>query len=107
MDFDLLQKLIIIATFNSMLTCAFIQETKAMFKSSKWIKLYSFVINMVIGTAFCLSFTDITLLLSLWVGFISFIGADAIYKAFEGKLKSFKDLVPTKEDVVVIPRGEE
>lgn len=107
MDFDLLQKLIIIATFNSMFTCAFIQETKAMFKSSKWIKPYSFVVNMVIGTVFCLSFTDVTLLLSPWVGFISFIGADAIYKTFEGKLKSFKDLVPTKEDVVVIPRGDE
>lgn len=106
MDFDLLQKLIIIATFNSILTCAFIQETKAMFKSSKWIKLYSFVINMAVGIVFCLSFTDISLSLSPWVGFISFIGADAIYNAFEGKLKSFRDLIPTKEEVIDIPRGD-
>lgn len=103
MNFDLLQKLIIIATFNSMITCAFIQETKTMFKSSKWIKHYSFAVNMILGILFCLSFTDVSLILSPWVGLISFIGADAIYKAFEGKLKSFKDLVP-KEEIEEIER---
>lgn len=106
MNFDLLQKLVIIATFNSIITCAFIQETKSIFKSSKWIKPYSFIVNMTIGILFCLSFTDVNLLLSLWVGLISFIGADTIYKAFEGKLKSFKDLVPQKEEIEVIERND-
>lgn len=106
MNINLLQEILIIAIFNSVITCAFIQETKEMFKTSKWIKPYSMVVNMIVGVLFSISFTSLNLPLSLWVGLISFVGADAIYKTFEGKLKSFKDLVPEKEDTIVIPRGD-
>ena len=47
---------------------------------------------------FTLSFTNYTLVESLWVGLFSFIGADSLYKAFEDKLfKSFNKINEVKE----------
>ena len=106
-DIDLLQELLIIAAAVSVVTLAFIQETKGMFKKSKWIKPYSFVVNVSLSILFCLSFTEVSIVNSLWVGLFSFLGADTLYKSLEGKLASFKDIVNKKEDVVVIPRGDE
>lgn len=105
MNVDLIKELFINAISLSVITCALIQETKGMFKSNKWIKPYSFIINMILGILFCLSFTEVGLLLSLWVGLFAFIGADSLYKAFEGKLKPFSELIGKK--VEVISRGDE
>lgn len=105
MDYELLKQLLVIAIAVSVITCAFIQKTKGMFKSSKVISIYSFIVNMVFGVVYCLSFTEIPLLTSLWVGLFSFVGADTLYKTFEGKLKSYSDIIK-KDEVVVIQRGD-
>ena len=55
----------------------------------------------------CLTFTEVSVVNSLWVGLFSFLGADTLYKSLEGKLASFKDIVNKREEVVVIPRGDE
>ena len=48
---------------------------------------------MVLGTLFSLTFSKVNIYHSLWVGLISFIDADSIYKLFEGKIfKKFSDL---------------
>lgn len=107
LDITLLQELLITAIAVSVFTVAFIQKTKGVFKNSKWINLYSLVVNMVFGVIFCMSFTEATIVNSLWVGLFSYIGADTLYKSLEGKLASFKDIVGKKEEVVVIPRGDE
>lgn len=104
MDFDLIKQLLIIAMAVSVIACAFIQKTKGMFKSSKLIAVYGFVVNMILGLTFCLSFTDIKIYEGLWVGLFSFIGADTLYKSLEGKLTSHKDIV--KEEIEEIPRGD-
>ena len=104
MDLELLKQLLVIALAVSVITCAFIQKTKGMFKSSKVISVYSFIVNMVFGVVYCLSFTEISALLSLWVGVFSFVGADTLYKSLEGKLKPYTDIV--KKDVTVIQRGD-
>ena len=53
---------------------------------------------MSFGMLFTLSFTNNTLVESLWVGLFSFIGADSLYKAFEDKLfKSFNKINEVKE----------
>ena len=103
MDWELLLQLLLIAGVESTITCFVIQETKGWFKSSKWIKLYSLFVNMVLCVPFCLTFTSINALMSLWVGLFSFVGADELYKSLEGKVKSWKDLVP-QEKIEIIER---
>ena len=62
------------------------------FKNSKYIQAFSLTLNIIIGILFCNTFTKVTFPNSLWVGFLSFIGADSIYKKFEGKLSSHSEL---------------
>lgn len=108
LNIDLLQQLLIDAVALGVVTCAFIQKTKSIFKSSKWIGLYGFLVNMVFGFVFCVSFTNVTILNSLWVGIFSFIGADTLYKTLEGKLKPYSEIITKqKEETKVIPRGDE
>lgn len=103
MNINLLQSLLIIAMANSVITCAFIQKTKGMFKKSSLIALYSFFVNVLIGIAFCITFTDISVVNSLWVGIFSYIGADTLYKTLEGKLKPYSEITK-KEEIKVIER---
>ena len=105
MNIELLQKLLIAAMTSSVIACAFIQKTKGMFKSSKWVAVYSFIINIIIGIAYCLTFTEISLINSAWVGVFSYLGADTLYKALEGKLKPYSELIP-KEEAEEIERDE-
>ena len=105
MDIDLLTEILIIAMTNSTITCAFIQKTKAKI-SKKWLISYTLVVNMVFGAFFTLTFTNSSILHGIWVGVFSFIGADVLYQSLEGKIKSYSDLVPKKEEVVEIPRGD-
>lgn len=104
LNITLIQELLIIAIALSVITCAFIQKTKGIFKKSKWINLYSLVVNMVLGVLFCVSFTKTSIINSLWVGLFSYIGADTLYKTLEGKLKPYSELVEKK--IEVIPRGD-
>ncbi len=86
------------------ISCAFVQKTKAYFKTSKYLLLYSFVVNIILSVIFCMSFTDIKFPTSLWIGFFSFIGADTIYKALEGTLASHSKLINSisipKENII-------
>lgn len=103
-DNELLMQLIVIAIELSVITTAFIQKTKGVFKTSKYITLYGFIVNVISAVLFCKSFTEASVIQSLWVGLFGFVGADTIYKTLEGKLKSFGDIVDEK--VITIDRGE-
>ena len=96
LNLDYLQQLLVIAIALSAITCSVIQKTKSCFKTSKYLCIYSFIINMLVGIIFCYTFTNIKLPTSLWIGFFSFIGADTIYKSLEGKLASHTDLISRK-----------
>lgn len=98
---EYLKQLLITAMALSVITCAFIQKTKCHFKGSKYLTLYSFLVNMLVGIIFCMTFTDISFPTSLWIGLFSFLGADTLYKSLEGKLSSYKDIVSKKK--VTIP----
>ena len=93
---EYLQEFLIIGIALSTITCALVQKTKIIFTNSKYIVFYSLFINLVVGIVFCLTFTDITLPTSLWIGFFSFIGADSIYKTLEGKISSYSDILNRK-----------
>ena len=93
---EYLQEFLIIGIALSTITCALVQKTKIIFTNSKYIVFYSLFINLIIGVIFCLTFTDITLPTSLWIGFFAFIGADSIYKTLEGKISSYSDIINRK-----------
>ena len=93
---EYLQEFLIIGIALSTITCALVQKTKIIFTNSKYIVFYSLFINLAVGIVFCLTFTDITLPTSLWIGFFSFIGADSIYKTLEGKISSYSDILNRK-----------
>lgn len=99
MNIDLLTTLLVIAMTSSTITCAFIQKTKAKI-GKNWLMLYGLVVNMILGILFTLTFTDSSIYEGAWVGLFSFIGADTLYKALEGKLKSYSDLIPNKVKVI-------
>ena len=103
MDLELIKQVLIIAVSSSIISTSLTQKIKEgfKFKKSKTIVLVSFVVSMIIGVFFSLSFTGLSLVNSLWVGLVSFIGADMIYKAFEDKIfKSFSNLENRKKIVV-------
>ncbi len=93
---ELLQQLLIISMALSTITCAIIQKTKKLFKSTKYLCFYSFLLNILVSIVFCQSFTNLEFPLNLWVGLFSFLGADTIYKSLEGTLAPYKELVSTK-----------
>lgn len=98
MNIDLIKEVLIVAVSSSIISTALVQKIKEgfNFKKSTKIIIVSFILSMIIGSLFSLSFTELSLVNSLWVGLISFIGADAIYKAFEDKIfKSYKALDKT------------
>lgn len=101
-DLDLIEQMLIVAMTLSTFTCAFIQKTKAKFKSSDCLCFYSFFLNIGFGILFCYRFSSITFPDSLWVGLFSFLGADSIYKSLEGKLASHKEI--TKKNIIEVPK---
>lgn len=99
---DLLQQLLVISIALSTITCTLVQKTKILFKNSKYISLYSFIINMIIGLIFSYTFTEIRFPNNLWIGFFSFLGADSIYKSLEGTISSYSELIRNKK--IEIPK---
>lgn len=106
MNIDLLKELFVIAIVLSVITMAFIQKTKGIFKTSKFIELYSAIVNIIFAIVFCISFTEVSIINSLWVGLFSFLGADTLYKTLEGKLASFTDIMNQKEEIIEIKRDD-
>ena len=98
MNIDLIKEVLMVAVSSSIISTALVQKIKEgfNFKKSTKIIIVSFILSMIIGSLFSLSFTELSIVNSLWVGLISFIGADTIYKAFEDKIfKSYKALDKT------------
>lgn len=95
-DIELLLNVLWIAMICQ--TIAIITTQK--FKSLKTVKkswqviMFSLILNIVLSVCFSLTYTNLSLIYSLWVGFFSFIGADTLYKSLEEKklLKSLTDV---------------
>ena len=89
---EYLQELLLVSITLSTITCTFIQKTKVLFKTSKYLMIYSLFINIIFSILFSYSFTTILFPTSLWIGLFSFLGADSIYKTLEGKIPSHKEI---------------
>ena len=86
LDYELLKSVLIVSIASSIVSTSLIQRIKEATLSTKYISIYGFLLSMLIGISFTLTFSDLNILDSLWVGLISFIGADGIYKLFEDKI---------------------
>lgn len=103
LNLDLIKNVLIVAMASSVITTAFVQKIKEAFKfkKSSHVVIVSFFVSMTIGTLFALSYADINLNYSLWAGFVSFLGADTIYKMFEDKIfKPFSKIVEESKTIV-------
>ena len=101
LNLDLIKEVLMVAMASSVITTSLVQKIKESFtfKKSNRLVIVSFIVSMIVGTLFALSFSDSNLIEALWVGLVSFIGADALYKAFEDKIfKSFSDIVDNNND---------
>lgn len=102
-ELELIKNLLTIAMASSVITTASVQKIKeaVTFKKSSRLVIVSFVVSMIFGTLFAVTFANVEIAEALWVGFFSFIGADAIYKMFEDKIfKSFAEIVENNKVVV-------
>lgn len=103
LDFNLIKLVLISALASSIITTACVQKVKENMKSKKYLTLISFVVSMTIGTLFSYCFSDLSIVNNLWAGFITFLGADLIYKSFEDKIfKPFSKM----QEVVEIPKSQ-
>jgi hypothetical protein len=74
------------------------------FKKSNYLVIVSFFVSMTLGFLFSLSFSDVGVINSIWVGLFSFLEADMLYKMFEDKIfKPFSQI--NNEKVVEIPKN--
>ena len=99
MKIELLKELLIIAIASGVIMTMFIQKIKETFNiNGGMVIIVSFILNMIIGSLFAISFSNANLINAIWVGFFSFVGADTIYKTLEDKVfKSIKKIEKEEE----------
>lgn len=103
MNLDLIKDILIVSMASSIISTATIQKVKERITNKDIIFISSLLISLILGTLFSLSFTELTIINSIWVGLITWIGADAIYKTFEDKIfKSFSNM----NSVIKIERSD-
>ena len=104
MDLELIKQILIVSIAASIDSTATIQKIKEQLKSKKWLFFSGLISSVIIGITFALSFTELSFINSIWVGLITWLGADAIYKSFEDKIfKRFNDI----EHVTEIKRDDQ
>ena len=98
MDLDLIKQILVVAMASSIVSTATIQKVKGALKNKTLLYVLALVISFAIGTLFALSFSNLDIKNALWVGLITWVGADAIYQAFEDKIfTSFSDMNSNNE----------
>lgn len=103
MELEIIKQILIVSIAASIVSTATIQKIKEQLKSKKWLFFVSLISSIEIGIAFALSFTELSLINSIWVGLITWLGADAIYKSFEDKIfKKYSDI----ENIIEIKRDD-
>lgn len=90
---ELIKSVLVVALSSSVVSSAIIQKVKECLNSKKHLCGLGFIISMIIGTFFALTFSTCNIIEALWVGIISWVGAGTIYQTFEDKIfKSFSSL---------------
>ena len=77
---------LMVAMSAGIIVTTFVQKLKSILPSKRHIVPITIISSLLIGILFSLSFSNLNIYDSLWVGLITFIGADTIYKLFEDKI---------------------
>lgn len=101
MDLELLAQILSVAVASGVIctqATQFIKESGLTNKIA--LRIVSAIFSFSIGFLFGHSFTNLTMEYCLWVAGLSVIGAEAIYKSFEGKfgLKPLSEITSTKKE---------
>jgi len=88
MNIDLLKTVCVVAIASSIITTSTVQMIKSGVKvsNSKMFVWLSLGISLTIGTFFAKCFSSLSWLNCLWSGFITWLGAEAIYHSLEEKI---------------------
>ncbi len=84
MNVDLFMSIITSSITSGFIATQAIQFLKTKFNVTN--NLIYAIIEFFVGFLFALSFTNLGIINSLWCGFISIIGAEALYNSLKGKL---------------------
>ena len=114
MDLELLAQILGVAVASGIICTQATQFIKELGLMNKCIfRVASIIFSFGMGYCFAYSFTNLTIEYRLWIAVLSIIGAEAIYKSFEGKfgLKPLSEITSTKkeeneevEEEIEIPR---
>ena len=86
MNLELLAQILAVAVASGIICTQATQFIKELGLMNKCIfRVASIIFSFGIGYCFAYSFTNLTIEYRLWIAVLSIIGAEAIYKSFEGK----------------------
>ena len=108
MNIDLLKTVCVVAIAGSIITTPTVQMIKSgvKVKNSKVFVWVSLFISLTLGTGFAKCFSELSWTYCLWAGFITWLGAEAIYLSLEEKIfKPFSEMkkdTTNKEEVIHI-----
>lgn len=102
MNIEMIREVLMVAIGSSVFSTTLIQKLKENFVKKKLLFYVGFIVSISVGILFSLSFTNLSIINSIWVGFVTWIGADVVYKAFEDKLfasyKTIENVIELKRD---------
>lgn len=110
MDLELLAQILSVAVASGIICTQATQFVKESGLTNKiLLRIVSAIFSFAIGFLFGHSFTNLTMEYCLWVAGLSVIGAEAIYKSFEGKfgLKPISEIESVKKNENEIEEDEE
>lgn len=88
MNIELISEILVFAITSTFISTQLIQRLKENFKVKKWLPLaiVSLVISFSTGFLFAKSFSDLDIKMCIWVGVITYAGAEIIYQNFKNQL---------------------
>ena len=88
MNIELISEILVFAITSTFISTQLIQRLKENFKVKKWLSLaiVSLVISFSVGFLFAKSFSELDIKMCIWVGVITYAGAEIIYQNFKNQL---------------------
>ena len=83
MNIELLGLVLLSSLVVSVISFCFIEKTKCYIRKNEYFVIYSVLVNLLLSMFFCYCFTYISILSSIWVGIISFLISDSLYKIYK------------------------
>ena len=100
-DYETMLYLTTLAMIFSAVSTVWVQKTKGFIPISKLVPVWALLSSLGVSFGLCYLFTDITWQYCIYIGIVEWLGAEAIYQALDGKLKSHDDIL--KKTMIEIP----